>query len=57
LAAARHVGSYAVITHPLDDQLRAFYARFHFRDLPADPKRAMFVRMAELGNGGFAQSV
>lgn len=54
VAAADHVGSYAVITHPLDDQVRAFYARFHFEDLPGDPKRAMFVRIAELAATGFA---
>jgi GNAT superfamily N-acetyltransferase len=54
LAAAGHVGSYAVITHPLDEQVRAFYARFHFQDLPGDPKRAMYVRMSELVAAGFA---
>jgi GNAT superfamily N-acetyltransferase len=54
VAAATHVGSYAVITHPLDDQVRAFYARFHFEDLPGDPKRAMFVRIAEIAATGFA---
>ena len=54
VAAASHVGSYAVITHPLDDQVRAFYARFHFEDLPGDPKRAMFVRISELAATGFA---
>lgn len=53
VAAAELVGSYAVITHPLDDQVRAFYARFHFEDLPADPKRAMYVRIAELVATGF----
>lgn len=53
LAAAAHVGSYAVITHPLDDAVRAFYGRFHFEDLPGDPKRAMFVRMTELERSGF----
>ncbi|HEX6000325.1 MAG TPA: GNAT family N-acetyltransferase [Hyphomicrobiaceae bacterium] len=54
VAAADHVGSYAVITHPLDDGVRAFYARFHFEDLPTDPKRAMFVRISELAAAGFA---
>lgn len=54
VAAADHVGSYAVITHPLDDHVRAFYARFHFQDLPGDPKRAMFVRISELIAAGFA---
>ena len=53
VAASAHVGSYAVITHPLDDRVRAFYARFHFEDLPADPKRAMYVRIAELAAAGF----
>ncbi len=54
VVAADHVGSYAVITHPLDDQVRSFYARFHFGDLPGDPKRAMFVRISELAGAGFA---
>ena len=54
VAAASHVGSHAVITHPLDDAVRAFYARFHFEDLPGDPKRAMFVRISELAGTGFA---
>ena len=53
VAASAHVGSYAVITHPLDDPVRAFYGRFHFEDLPADPKRAMYVRVAELVAVGF----
>jgi predicted N-acetyltransferase YhbS len=53
VAAAEHVGSYAVITHPLDDRVRVFYARFHFESLPADPKRAMYVRIAELVATGF----
>jgi GNAT superfamily N-acetyltransferase len=54
VAAAGLIGSYAVITHPLDDQVRAFYARFNFKDLPGDPKRAMFVRVSELAAAGFA---
>ena len=44
----------AANTHPLDEQVRAFYARFPFQDLPGDPKRAMFVRMSELVAAGFA---
>ena len=54
VAAATHVGSYAVITHPLDDQVSAFYAHFHFEDLPGDPKGTLFVRIAELAVTGFA---
>ncbi len=46
--AADTVGSAGVITHPLDDQVRAFYAKWGFVDLPYDPKRAMIVRIADL---------
>ena len=48
LNAAASVGSVGVITHPLDDELRAFYARWGFQDLPFDPRRAMMVRMVDL---------
>jgi predicted N-acetyltransferase YhbS len=48
LKAAESVGSMGVVTHPLDDALRAFYARWNFSDLPFDPKRAMIVRMADI---------
>jgi hypothetical protein len=47
------VGSIAIITHPLDDGLRRFYARWGFQDLPFDPRRAMIVRMVDL-RGSFA---
>jgi predicted N-acetyltransferase YhbS len=46
--AADIVGSIGVITHPLDDDVRSFYARWGFKDLPFDPRRAMIVRMADL---------
>lgn len=42
------VGSFGVLTHPLEDDLRRFYARWGFQDLPGDPRRAMFVRMIDL---------
>ncbi len=48
LHAAEAVGSMGVITHPLDDNLRRFYARWGFADLPFDPRRAMLVRMVDL---------
>lgn len=49
---SRHVGSFGVITHPLDEPVRAFYARWGFEDLPFDPRRAMIVRMADLERSG-----
>lgn len=45
---ALHVGSVGVLTHPLDNTARRFYARWGFADLPFDPRRAMFIRMVDL---------
>jgi GNAT superfamily N-acetyltransferase len=46
--AADAVASVGVVTHPLDEEVRGFYARWGFKDLPFDPRHAMFVRMADL---------
>jgi GNAT superfamily N-acetyltransferase len=46
--AADSIGSIGVVTHPLDDGLRGFYARWGFQDLPFDPRRAMIVRTVDL---------
>lgn len=46
--AADSVGSVGVVTHPLDEEVRGFHARWGFQDLPFDARRAMFVRMADL---------
>jgi GNAT superfamily N-acetyltransferase len=48
LRASEVVGSMGVITHPLDDDVRGFYARWGFQDLPFDPRRAMLVRTVDL---------
>jgi hypothetical protein len=48
LRAADFVGSTGVITHPLDDDVRSFYAKWGFQDLPFDPRRAMIVRIVDL---------
>ena len=42
------VGGKGVITHPLDETVRGFYAGWGFQDLPFDPRRAMIVRMVEV---------
>lgn len=52
LRASRDVGSFGVITHPLEDPARGFYARWGFQDLPFDPSRAMIVRMVDLERSG-----
>lgn len=46
--AADAVGSVGVVTHPLDEEVRSFYSRWGFQDLPFDSRKAMFVRMADL---------
>jgi predicted N-acetyltransferase YhbS len=51
---SKDVGCFGVLTHPLDDELRAFYRRFGFEDLPFDPRHAMIVRIADLERNGFA---
>jgi GNAT superfamily N-acetyltransferase len=55
LRASREIGSFGVITHPIDDRVRAFYSRWGFQDLPFDPRRAMIVRMVDLEKSGIAE--
>jgi predicted N-acetyltransferase YhbS len=52
LKASREIGSFGIITHPIDDGVRAFYRRWGFQDLPFDPRRAMIVRMVDLERSG-----
>lgn len=55
LRASREIGSFGIITHPIDDQIRSFYSRCGFQDLPFDPRRAMIVRMVDLEKSGIGQ--
>jgi hypothetical protein len=50
---SKDVGCFGVLTHPLDNELRAFYQRFGFEGLPFDPGRAMIVRIVDLKRNGF----
>jgi GNAT superfamily N-acetyltransferase len=52
LRASREVGSFGVITHPLDEPIRAFYRRWGFEDVPFDPRQSMIVRMVDLAKSG-----
>jgi GNAT superfamily N-acetyltransferase len=51
LRASREIGSFGVLTHPIDEPVRAFYRRWGFEDVPFDPRRSMIVRMVDLENG------
>ena len=53
LRASREVGSFGVLTHPIDEGVRHFYRRWGFEDLPFDPNRSMIVRMVDLEKSGF----
>ncbi len=48
LKASESVASTGVITHPLDDSLRGFDARWGFSDLPFDPRHTMIARMVDI---------
>ncbi|MDB5431025.1 MAG: N-acetyltransferase [Caulobacter sp.] len=49
---SRDIGCFGVMTHPLDDGVRAFYERFGFEELPGDPLRSMAVRVVDLERAG-----
>jgi len=48
LSVSEQAGTIGLVVHPLDEDLRRFCARFGFEDLPADPRRAMVLRLADL---------
>jgi GNAT superfamily N-acetyltransferase len=52
VALSKDIGCFAVLTHPLDDDVRAFYRRFGFGKLPGDPRRSMAVRIKDLVHNG-----
>jgi predicted N-acetyltransferase YhbS len=50
---SKEIGCIGVVTHPLDDDVRVFYRRFGFQDLPSDPNRGMIARIVDLERSGF----
>lgn len=53
---SKEVGCFGVLTHPLDEEVRAVYRRFGFEELPGDPRRAMIVRIRDLERSGFGDA-
>lgn len=47
------IGCFGVLTHPLDEAVRGFYAKFGFQALPHDPQASMIVRITDLQQSGF----
>ncbi len=50
--ASQEIGSFGVITHPIDDGVRAFYRRWGFQYLSTDPRGTMIVRIVDLEASG-----
>ena len=50
---SRDIGCFGVLTHPLDDDVRAFYLRHGFEPLPFDPRASLIARMVDLKLAGF----
>lgn len=48
LGVSSQIASAGVITHPIDDSVRAFYNRWGFHGLPFDPGGAMMISMDEI---------
>lgn len=46
--ASRHVGFRALVTHPIDDEAHAFYARYGFSEVPDSQPRLMVMPLQRL---------
>jgi predicted N-acetyltransferase YhbS len=53
ISFSKEIGCFGVVVHPLDDDLRTFYGRFGFRDMPFYPSAGMIVRIRDLEQNGF----
>ncbi|CAN5493785.1 hypothetical protein BH10PSE12_BH10PSE12_07550 [soil metagenome] len=45
---SRNIGCFCMLTHPLDDHVRAFFRTFGFEDIPGDPVGGMAIRIVDL---------
>ncbi|MET4897909.1 GNAT family N-acetyltransferase [Sphingomonadaceae bacterium jetA1] len=54
---SEQVGCFCVLTHPLDDEVRAFYGSFGFEELPFDPGRSMAIRINDLKHNGIGTNL
>jgi hypothetical protein len=48
LRASYDIGSFGVLTHPIDEEVRQFYRQWGFENVPFDPKKSMIVRMIDI---------
>jgi predicted N-acetyltransferase YhbS len=52
IQVSKTIGCFCVLTHPLDEDVRAFYSKFGFENLPGDPNASMAVRIIDLEKNG-----
>ncbi|WP_022951493.1 GNAT family N-acetyltransferase [Leucothrix mucor] len=50
--ASNIIGGFALLTHPLDEDIRAFYSHWGFQLLDADPRGSMYIRICDLKASG-----
>ena len=48
IKVGKNVGSFALVTHPLNDGVRKFYSDRGFIGLHGDPKGSMYIRLTDL---------
>lgn len=53
---SREVGCVGLVTFPIDEEVRGFYASFGFEDMDDDPQRHMIVRIRDLTKNGFHEN-
>lgn len=49
-SVSKNIGCFCILTHALDDQVRAFFSTFGFEDIPGDPAGGMAIRLIDLEN-------
>jgi hypothetical protein len=52
LRASHEIGSFGVLTHPIDEEVRRFHRRWGFESMPFDPRKSMIVRMIDIEKYG-----
>ena len=52
-AMSEKIGSFGVLTHPLNEEARQFYLHYGFEDIPNDTYGAMLLRMKDIEASGF----
>jgi len=52
-AMSEKIGSFGILTHPLNETAREFYLHYGFENIPGDTHGAMLLRMKDIDASGF----